>query len=156
VGQSNCASEAVQLAKQLLPDVILLDISLPGGGIDAGKEILRDCPEVRIIMLTVSDSEVNIARCLQLGARGYILKGAGQLELTSGVRAVYNGGMYLSPELRERLKKQLPAARPMSLAHGSKKLWGWSCKGSPTRRLEKISRCKWVRSDSMFRASCEN
>jgi len=99
VGQSNCASEAVQLAKQLLPDVILLDINLPGCGIDAGKEILRDCPEVRIIMLTVSNSEVNIARCLQLGVRGYILKGAGQQELTSGVRAVYNGGMYLSPEL---------------------------------------------------------
>jgi DNA-binding NarL/FixJ family response regulator len=99
LGQCDCAAKAVQLAKQLLPDVILLDVNLPGGGVDAGKEILRDCPEVRIIMLTVSDSEENVARCLKLGVRGYILKGAGQQELTSGVRAVYNGGMYLSPEL---------------------------------------------------------
>jgi len=65
LGQSDCAAKAVQLAKQLLPDVILLDINLPGGGVDAGKEILRDGPEVRIIMLTVSDSEENVACALR-------------------------------------------------------------------------------------------
>ena len=103
VGQGVSADDAVRLAKDLLPDVILLDISMPGGGIAAARKIAVSCPVVKIVMLTVSEHDDDVLSALQAGARGYILKGVGAEELIGIVRAVDGGASYVSPDLAARL-----------------------------------------------------
>jgi len=103
VGQGANAQEALQLVEDLLPDIVLLDISMPGGGIAAAGCIAKACPVVKIIMLTVSEHDEDVLAALQVGARGYILKGVGGAELIGIVRAVIEGESYVSPNLAARL-----------------------------------------------------
>ncbi len=103
IGQASNADEAVGLAKNLLPDLILLDISMPGSGIEAARQISLSCPVIKIIMLTVSEQDDDVIAALQMGARGYILKGVGGKELIKIVRSVYQGESYVSPDLAARL-----------------------------------------------------
>ncbi|HMA70481.1 MAG TPA: response regulator transcription factor, partial [Xanthobacteraceae bacterium] len=72
VGEGATAADALKVAEELRPEVMLLDISLPGGGLEAAANIARVCPDVRVIMLTASESEQDVASALQAGARGYI------------------------------------------------------------------------------------
>lgn len=101
--QGASADEAVRLARDLLPDVILLDISMPGGGISAAASIAATCPVVKIVMLTVSEHEEDVLRSLKAGARGYILKGVTARELIATVRAVHSGESYVTPRLAASL-----------------------------------------------------
>lgn len=103
VGQGADAADAVQLATDLLPDIVLLDISMPGGGIEAARQIAIACPVVKIIMLTVSEHDDDVISALQAGARGYILKGVGGSELVEIIRTVEQGESYVSPNLAARL-----------------------------------------------------
>jgi two-component system, NarL family, nitrate/nitrite response regulator NarL len=113
VGEGSNAAEAVQLANDLRPDVILLDLNMPGGGLEAAAEIARSCPEVRVIILTVSELEENVASSLQAGVRGYILKGSCGSELTRVVQMVCDGESYVSPGLAARLfTQQRQKAKP--------------------------------------------
>jgi two-component system nitrate/nitrite response regulator NarL len=102
-GQGVSADDAVRLAEDLLPDIVLLDISMPGGGIEAARQIAVSCPVVKIVMLTVSEHDDDVLSALQAGARGYILKGVGGEELVGIVRAVNRGESYVSPDLAARL-----------------------------------------------------
>ena len=68
VGQGATAAEALRVAQELLPDVMLLDVGMPGGGVEAAASIARSCPNVRIIMLTASENEQDVASALQAGA----------------------------------------------------------------------------------------
>src|SRR5712691_11039428 len=77
VGVGATAADALQLAKERAPDIILLDLGLPGGGIEAVTSIAHACPNVRTIILTVSDNERDVTSALRAGARAYILKGSG-------------------------------------------------------------------------------
>lgn len=100
VGQANSGEEAFTLTNDLLPDILLLDITMPGqGGIAAARRISAAYPVVRIIMLTVSEDEDNLMNALKAGARGYILKGVSARELATAVRAVAGGEVYISPAL---------------------------------------------------------
>ena len=103
VGQGVSAGDAVRLVKDLLPDIVLLDISMPGSGIEAARQIAVSCPVVKIVMLTVSEHDDNVTAALQAGARGYILKGVGGEELVGIVKAVDRGESYVSPDLAARL-----------------------------------------------------
>ncbi len=103
IGQASDANEAIALAENLLPDLILLDISMPGSGIEAARQISLSCPVVRIIMLTVSEHDDDVIAALGVGARGYILKGVGGKELVRIIRAIYQGESYVSPDLAARL-----------------------------------------------------
>lgn len=103
VGQGLDAADAVRLTSDLLPDIVLLDISLPGGGIEAARRIAIACPVVKILMLTVSEQEDDVIAALQAGARGYILKGVSGRDLVRIVRAVEQGESYVSPDLAARL-----------------------------------------------------
>ena len=103
VGEVGDADSAVEMAKNLLPDVILLDISMPGSGIEAARQIARACPVIKIVMLTVSEHDDDVVSALQVGARGYILKGIGGKELVRIVRSVHQGESYVSPDLAARL-----------------------------------------------------
>ncbi len=103
VGECATADEAVSVVSNLLPDVVLLDIAMPGGGIDAAERISTACPVVKILMLTASEDENDVYAALETGASGYILKGIGGDELIAIVRAVYDGESYVSPNLAARL-----------------------------------------------------
>ena len=103
VGQGATAAEALKVAQELLPDVMLLDVGMPGGGVEAAASIARTCPNVRIIMLTASENEQDVASALQAGARGYLLKGSSGHEVVQTLRAVAGGDSYVAPNLAARL-----------------------------------------------------
>lgn len=103
VGQGESADDAVRLVNELLPDIILLDISMLGGGIVAARQITEVYPVVKIVMLTVSEHDDDVVSALQAGARGYILKGIGGDDLINIVRSVNEGASYVSPDLAARL-----------------------------------------------------
>lgn len=121
VGQGESADDAVRLVNELLPDIILLDISMLGGGIVAARQITEVYPVVKIVMLTVSEHDDDVLAALQAGARGYILKGIGGDDLIDIVRSVNKGESYVSPDLAARLLVEMqngagPNEPPESLA----------------------------------------
>ena|SRR5215831_6307478 len=86
VGEGATGADALRLAQDLVPDIVLLDLRLPGGGVQAATGIVSTCPTVRIIVLTASDSEQDVVSALQAGAQGYVLKDSSGLELIETVR----------------------------------------------------------------------
>jgi two-component system nitrate/nitrite response regulator NarL len=103
VGEGSSALDAVTLAETLQPDVALIDISMPGGGIKAAAEIRQLCPTVKVLMLTVSEEDDDILRALDAGVAGYVLKGVPAPELIEIVSMVKNGKSYIASNLGLRL-----------------------------------------------------
>src|SRR5262249_6748482 len=103
VGEGATADDALKIALESAPDVMLLDLRLPGGGIEAAASIARTCPKVRTIMLTASEDERDVTSALQAGARGYILKGSCGHEVVEAVRSIVRGDSYVAPSLAARL-----------------------------------------------------
>ena len=103
VGQGETAEDAIRLAGDLLPDILLLDISMKGGGINAAREISVAYPVVKIVMLTVSEREDDVAASLKAGARGYILKGVSARDLVAAVQSIHKGESYVTPTLAANL-----------------------------------------------------
>ncbi len=117
VGQGATAAEAVRLAQDLLPDVILLDIAMPGGGLSAVRTISETCPVSRIVMLTSSEDEAHVLGALRAGARGYVVKGVTGRELRDIVRAVHRGEVFVSPSLAAGVLSEM--ASKSSRAHAN-------------------------------------
>src|SRR5215469_1144077 len=103
VGEGATATDALKIAQECAPDVILLDLCMPGGGIEAAACIACDYPNVRTIMLTVSECEHDVVSALLAGARGYVLKGSRESEIVDAVRAIVQGDFYFTPNLAARL-----------------------------------------------------
>ena len=103
VADGATAVDALKVAQEYLPDVILLDLGIPGGGIEAAANIAGVCPYVRIIMLSASENEQDVTSALQAGARGYILKGSSGSEVVETVLAIYRGEHYVAAGLGARL-----------------------------------------------------
>lgn len=99
VGEGATADEAVRLVLDFEPDVLLLDMKLPGGGLGAIEAIVATRSRTNIMMLTVVDDEESISRAMRAGARGYLLKGAGGNELIESIRIVARGELYVTPQL---------------------------------------------------------
>jgi DNA-binding NarL/FixJ family response regulator len=100
VGEAGDGREAVRLTTQLCPDVVVMDVSMPMlNGIEATRQIRRDCPDVRVLILTVHESEEYVAQLLVAGASGYIIKRAAGEELVSAIRAVHQGEAFLYPSI---------------------------------------------------------
>jgi two-component system, NarL family, nitrate/nitrite response regulator NarL len=99
VGQGGTAEEAIHLAHDLLPEIILLDIDMPGGGLEAARAIAIDCPVTHIVILTASEEDDHLIGALKTGARAYILKGVAARELLRILRAVAAGESYVPPAL---------------------------------------------------------
>lgn len=112
VGEGASGQEAVDLCARLRPDVVLLDISMPGGGIEAARDIATRHETIRIIMLTASEHDDDILAALAAGARGYVVKGVGAAELLSAIAAIAKGETYVSPTLAARLLVAMNAPRP--------------------------------------------
>ena len=100
VGEAATGEEAMQLASDLLPDVVVLDLSMPGaGGTIATENIVRDTPSVRVLVLTMHEDRGHVARLLEAGASGYVLKRAASEDLARAIRAVGTGDSYVDPNL---------------------------------------------------------
>lgn len=98
VGEAATASEAIDMADDLQPDVVVMDVQLPdSSGIDATASLLARRPEVGVLMLTMFEDDDSVHAAMRVGARGYLVKGAGVQEIERAVRAVANGEMILSP-----------------------------------------------------------
>ncbi len=100
VGETASGEEALALARALLPQVVLLDISMPGwSGIVTAEKIAMACPATAIVMLTGSDDKDKLLAALKAGARGYVLKGVSAKELANVVRTAVAGEVYVSPSI---------------------------------------------------------
>lgn len=104
VGEASTGEEAIKLTKELLPDVVIMDLQMPGiGGLEATRKMLRHNPMVRVLALTVCDDEPYPSRLLQAGAAGYITKGSNADEMLKAIRKLHAGERYLSPEIAQQL-----------------------------------------------------
>jgi two-component system nitrate/nitrite response regulator NarL len=103
VGEGATATDALEIAQERAPDVILLDLCMPGGGIEAAACIALDYPNVRTMILTVSECEHDVVSALQAGARGYVLKGSRESEVVEAVHAIVRGNFYFTPNFVARL-----------------------------------------------------
>ena len=104
VAEAADASEAIRLAEQHQPDVVVLDISMPGGsGLQAVEEIRRRAPSTRILMLSVYDQHEYVVESVRAGAHGYLRKDTTPAELRHAISAVFTGGAYFSPAVARHL-----------------------------------------------------
>jgi DNA-binding NarL/FixJ family response regulator len=115
VGEAGDGAEAVRLARQLEPDVVLMDVRMPGtDGIEATSRIVRDCPQARVLILTTFDLDEYAFAGLKAGASGFLLKNAQPEELLTAIRSVAAGDAIVSPRITRRLLSsfahQLPTA----------------------------------------------
>lgn len=100
VGEASNGLEAVDMAKKLVPDVVLMDIGMRHlNGLEATREIKKLLPSIKILVLTMYDNEEWIFQILKAGASGYLIKDSAMTDLTSALRAVYQGDSYLSPSI---------------------------------------------------------
>ena len=97
VGEAETGWQAVTLARELCPDVAVLDISMPGNGLDATRQIRSLCPETQVLILTIHAQEYYLFLVLKAGAAGYVLKSTADTELVNAIRAVAQGGAFLYP-----------------------------------------------------------
>jgi DNA-binding NarL/FixJ family response regulator len=108
LGEASSGEEALRLVPELRPDVVLMDVKMPGiGGVEATRRLLEGDPEARVMMLTVSEEEENLFAAIQAGARGYILKNADAGELLEAIQRVHAGEAMLSPAMTLRLLQTL-------------------------------------------------
>jgi two-component system response regulator NreC len=108
IGEASSGIEALTLAESLQPDLILLDLSMPGlGGLDALPALRRYAPSARILILTMHDDPEYLRQALKSGAAGYVLKKAADVELLSAARAVSRGEVYVHPSMTRSLLEDL-------------------------------------------------
>ena len=103
-GEASTARQAILEARSVKPDVILMDVVMPGdSGIDAVQTLLHEHPEAQVLVLSMQDDPQYVRKAFEAGARGYVLKEAADTEVVTAIREVANGGQYVHPELGARL-----------------------------------------------------
>jgi two-component system, NarL family, response regulator NreC len=103
VGEAASGNEVVRLARTLRPHVVVMDLTMPDGGLEATEAIKRELAGVQVLVLTMHDSQEYFFRVLQAGASGYVVKGAHKADLLAAVRAVASGGVYLYPTVAKQV-----------------------------------------------------
>ena len=117
VGEASDGREVLDLIKTHQPDVVLLDISMPGlNGLQALTRINRDFPHVRVVILSMHHNDEYVLQALKSGVFGYLLKRAATAELAAAVKAVVDGEIYLSREIANQFRKKFPLQQ---IAHSS-------------------------------------
>jgi DNA-binding NarL/FixJ family response regulator len=108
VAEASSGAEAVRLAIELLPDLVVMDLGMPkGGGIEATRNIAGSCPAAAILVLTVSEDPDDLLAALKAGARGYLLKGAPAHVLVHALRSVIAGEVYVTPALASSILHEM-------------------------------------------------
>ncbi len=104
IGEARTGDETISLATRLQPDVVLMDIKMPGtNGIEATRALMQAQPQIRILMVTLFEDDGFVFAAMRSGARGYVLKDANQEELVRAVRAVHRGEVIYSPAIAQRM-----------------------------------------------------
>ena len=104
VGEACSGEEAVILAKELVPDMVIMDVHMPGiGGLEATRKMIRHNPEIKILALTIYEDEPYPSRLLQAGACGYITKGCDPEEMIRAIRTINSGQRYISPTIAQQI-----------------------------------------------------
>src|SRR5918994_5607114 len=112
VGEAASGDEAVEMARRLEPDVILMDIKMPGmNGIEATREILRSIPRVGVLVLTMFEDDDSVFAAMRAGAKGYPLKDSGGEGVVHAIRAVASGEAVFGPGVAERIMGYFSAPR---------------------------------------------
>jgi two-component system response regulator NreC len=108
-GEAESGADAVQFVKQHRPGMVLMDLGLPNGlnGVETTVEILRAYPECKVVVLSMFDDENSVVGAIRCGARAFILKRASDSDLLDALRMVAAGGMYLSPQVSDRLLSRI-------------------------------------------------
>jgi DNA-binding NarL/FixJ family response regulator len=110
VGEASTGLSAIQLSKELKPDVVVMDLSMPElGGLEASAEILKDFPQTKILVLSMYSNQAYVRKAFEIGAKGYILKNAIEVDLTRAVIALAEGGAYMSPGISNLVIESLKA-----------------------------------------------
>jgi DNA-binding NarL/FixJ family response regulator len=104
VGTAGTGDEAVARTAELMPDVVVMDLNMPGlNGVEATRVVNREHPSVAVLVLTMHDDDDSVFTAVRAGARGYLLKGADQTEIERAVNTVAGGGVIFGPALAERI-----------------------------------------------------
>jgi DNA-binding NarL/FixJ family response regulator len=123
VGEAATGREAVERSSELRPDVVLMDIQMPGiNGIEATRRVLNHNPRVGVVVLTMFEDDDSVASAMRAGARGYVLKGAPPSEILKVLRAVAGGEAHFGPEIASRLVDFLAPAKAPSPAEAMPEL----------------------------------
>jgi DNA-binding NarL/FixJ family response regulator len=143
VGEAASGEEALELAPSANPDVILMDIKLPGmNGLEATKELLRLKPKLHVLIVSMFDDDASVLAAMQAGAKGYVLKGATHTELLRALRAIAGGEAIFSPAVAARLTRffsKLP--RPFSpqvfpeLTEREREILGFLAQGASNQEI---------------------
>jgi DNA-binding NarL/FixJ family response regulator len=113
VGEAASGETAVSLARTFQPDVIVMDLNMPGlDGIEATRRIVHDSPRANVLVVTMYEDDESVFAALRAGARGYLLKGASQAETLRAIRAVGNGEAIFGPGVAARVMRYFAAPRP--------------------------------------------
>ena len=113
VGEAMTGEEAAALAESLQPDVVLMDLNMPGGGgIEATRRIVHTSPHVRVLVLTMYEDDDSVFAAMRAGARGYLLKNANPDELVRAIRVVGDGEAIFGPAIARRLMQYFATPRP--------------------------------------------
>ncbi|WP_216209978.1 response regulator transcription factor [Amycolatopsis aidingensis] len=108
VGEAGSGTEAVALVGIRRPEVVLMDLRMPGmDGVDATRQLRRDAPEAKVVVLTTYETDADILRAVEAGASGYLLKDASRAELAGAIRAAARGETVLAPSVAGRLVNQV-------------------------------------------------
>lgn len=115
VGEATTGEEALQAVVRLRPDIVLMDIGMPGNeGLEATREVIQSVPETRVLMLTMHEDSAMLQECLRAGASGYIIKRAAESELIDAIYAVKRGIIYVHPSLMRTLVTPPPRTAPVA------------------------------------------
>jgi DNA-binding NarL/FixJ family response regulator len=115
VGEASTGEEVVALAASLQPDIVLMDVQMPGvNGIDATRQIVRMSPHIGVLVVTMFEDDHSVFAAMRAGARGYMLKGASHAEMLRAIRAVGSGEAIFSPAIAARLIDYFANIRPVT------------------------------------------
>ncbi|GLH32655.1 MULTISPECIES: UvrY/SirA/GacA family response regulator transcription factor [Pseudomonas] len=104
VGEADSGESALKLVRELKPDVVLMDVKMPGiGGLEATRKLLRSHPDTKVVAVTVCEEDPFPTRLMQAGAAGYLTKGAGLDEMVQAIRLAFAGQRYISPQIAQQL-----------------------------------------------------
>lgn len=135
-GTAASAEEAIELAGRVQPDVVLLDLELPGmDGVEAIPRLIAAAPDARIIVFTAYDTDEHVLGAIKAGAKGYLLKGAAAEEIASAIRAVHAGGSHLTPRVAAKVVAAVNAPRARLLTAREREVLRLVADGRSTKQI---------------------